>query len=143
MVNPLTTTLRSTVLSTMAMRKFRSGLPNLKDDPNPFQPETELFLSMGDQISLFSEDGNGYLSSEGYLDNSCCLSPANSSSNFTDCVFEVVPRYKYDAHNAFIEALDRYSRTRESIGKGEGEEEEILKQLLVSVFLPRKKYKIL
>ena len=126
---------RSTVLSTIALKKLHAGV-----DRKPVIPknEQELFLNMGDQISLFSEEGGGFLSSEGYLDNNCYLEPGSHTSppkNFNDCVFTVVPRFKYDAHMAFSEYLDRWSRSRESIGKGEGDEEQGLKSLQVSIFL--------
>ena len=124
---------RSTVLSTIAAKKLHAGVDANK---NRSQTEQELFLNMGDQISLFSEEGNGFLSSEGYLDNNCYLEPGALSyppANFNDCVFTVVPRFKYDAHTAFSEALDRWNRSRDSIGKGEGTEERNLRNLQVSM----------
>jgi hypothetical protein len=122
--------LRNSVIATKALQKFQAGVKN----PNPFAGEMEQFLNMGDQISLFSEEGPGFLSSEGYLDTDCFLESGQMSdppSNFTDCVFTVVPRFKYDAHTAYSETLDRWNRQRDSVGKGESPEEGLLQSLKV------------
>ena len=127
---------KNTVMTAIAAKKFqkRTSATQSTQVTDPFRHDAELFLSMGDQISLFSEEGNGFLSSEGYLDHNCTLIPGNMQfppTNFIDCVFTIVPRYKYDAHTAFTETLDRFSRTRDSVGRGDGREENALQQLRV------------
>lgn len=121
---------RSFALASRALTRFQKGLKR-----NGVMPgEKELFLCMGDQVSLYSEEGCGFLSSEGYLDSDCFLAPGTHSDpppNFTDSVFTVVPRYKYNAHTAFSDTLDRWNRTRESI-KSDDSEDKPLRQLQVS-----------
>src|SRR3990167_5546204 len=94
-------------------------------------------LRMGDQISLYSTEGKGYLSSEGYIDNKCCLQSIPDFSE--DYIFTVLPKFKYDAHTAFYDALDRWNRLPESVGQGEGAEEDQLKYLKVSFKILKKK----
>ena len=103
---------------------------------NNFADSNEsVFLSMGDQISLFSVDGGGYLASEGFIDTSSFLQSTIGDSvptNFTtDSIFNIVPRYKYDAQIALNEYLERWSLNIEHIGNV-GDKESELKFLKVS-----------
>jgi hypothetical protein len=101
--------------------------------------EDESFLAMGDHISLFSMDGCGYLSSEGFIDNNCFLqcqpvSDAPLPSNFTtESVFCIVPKYKYDAQIAMNDYIERWSVKMDSLVNVGGEEE--IRVLKVSNFI--------
>lgn len=100
--------------------------------------EDEAILHMGDTISLlYSEtpaegdmysEGSGYLYSEGFIDTGCKLMLLGRRhripASFPNCIFRILPRYKYDAHNTLNEMLERLSRQRSSIGLGVGNEEE-------------------
>lgn len=123
---------RSVVLASRAVKKFQEGLKANSAALLPGEPE--MFLRMGDQVSLYSEEGCGFLSSEGYLDNDCFLEPGTHSDpppNFMDSVFMVLPRYKYDAHSAYSDTLDRWNRARDSVKTDDTEDKHLL-QLRVS-----------
>lgn len=82
-------------------------------------------MVMGALVSLYSADGEGYFISEGFVDTDCSVPCPDSKtttsripSNFEDCVFRIVPKYKYDARNELNETLGRFNRDKSSISKG-------------------------
>ncbi|KAL6077190.1 Inositol 1,4,5-trisphosphate receptor type 1, variant 2 [Balamuthia mandrillaris] len=80
----------------------------------------ETFLKMGDCVSLYSLEGGGYISSEGFTDSDCKITPLKDKQllpdHFSDCVFRVYPRFKYDAHNELQDMLEASNRTRATVG---------------------------
>lgn len=126
------TSARAKFLTLVATSKFKNLNTAHHDLTDALAEEKQVYLTMGDKISLYSVDGTGYLTSEGFIDDDCYLVHGDGQStpmNFTDSVFTVVPRYKYDAQTALNEALERWSRSKESIGRGDGEEEAGLQSL--------------
>jgi len=61
------------------------------------------FLGVGDELTLYSEDHNGYLGAEGFADNRMLLYQCYGEAKpikFTDCLFRILPQYTYQAHKA-------------------------------------------
>jgi hypothetical protein len=113
----------STVLAPTAyLAKWKSkALVSVAVDPLA-SDEAERGLKFGDCISLFSAEHNGYMSTDGFSDEICHLKKvpqgqgAQSPLHFENCVFEVVPRFKYDMQVNLNDILSTYGRERESIG---------------------------
>lgn len=107
---------------------------------NPIDPlhmdESEMFLKMGDCISLFSVEQGGFVSGNGFDDTGCQLQrPFHSkkplaSPNFVNSVFELVPKYKYDAQITLDHELSNLGRERSSIGIFDQGDHEIEQKLI-------------
>eukprot|EP01095_Lingulamoeba_sp_RSL-Kostka_P003958 TRINITY_DN15076_c0_g1_i1.p1 TRINITY_DN15076_c0_g1~~TRINITY_DN15076_c0_g1_i1.p1 ORF type:complete len:171 (+),score=45.97 TRINITY_DN15076_c0_g1_i1:248-760(+) len=123
---------RANFIKLIAAQKLQRTISKSDSPSDKIEHNDKEFLCMGDKISLYSIDGNGYLTSEGFTDTNCYVEKSSKRrlpKNFNDCVYTIVPRYKYDAHNALNESLERWSRDRESIGKGLDPEEQELTSL--------------
>jgi Inositol 1,4,5-trisphosphate/ryanodine receptor/MIR domain len=89
-------------------------------------------VTMGALVSLYAVEADGYLLSEGFTESDCSVAEAQFGANipatFEDCVFKIVPKYKYDAHHALNEALDRLNRDRSSIQSAALKQRELQRQ---------------
>jgi hypothetical protein len=110
-------------------------------DPLIESAEFDAFLKIGDSISLFSIEGFGYLSSNGFIEKNLKLTKEVLPVHFSDCVFRIHPRYKYDQQKALNDVLTRLGKDRNSLQKylnvttnpsddNEEEEEQLLQTLL-------------
>lgn len=118
-----------------AMRWKNFALSNHNTDPLNYD-ESEKFMKMGDSISLFSVEQGGFISANGFDEQGCQLKRPPSSKNnlacqnFIDCVFEVFPKFKYDAQITLDHELSNIGRERSSIGKFEQGDQDIEKRLV-------------